>query len=165
MLICLWMLGALKCMYERVWLWIFVLYMMWIGSWCALIGFDRNVYSRIWIWLGFCTIFVIYGLNSKFGIVFNYVFSIRVVFCFQFAHYGLCDKNWVWFLVFFRVRNSVDVWYTRSSEQGSPRRRYQKCKTVWTRVSRLDECISPRRALISVVCFCLGTSPRRRILF
>jgi len=88
---------------------------------------------------------------------------VRSFQLYKIVRYWFWDMNWAWLLVF-RVRNSGKVWYSHSSEPGSPRRENQKCENGRTRASRSGECISPEREPVRVVWFCLGTSLGRSVL-
>jgi len=68
---------------------------------------------------------------NKMGIVLVCICAIRVVPNSKLQGMSFWDMNLVWFLVF-HVRNSENVWYSRSSEQGLPRRENHKCQNICT---------------------------------
>jgi len=77
-----------------------------------------HVYEFDWITAFFGLLWL--KLN-KMGIVLVCIYAVRVVPNSKLQCMGFWDMNLVWFLVF-HVRNNENVWYSCSSEQGSPRR-------------------------------------------
>ena len=128
--------------------------------------------------MGLCIVYVVDDFKFDcWGLIYVYIVFICLLHRFQ-----MIGMNWsvIWVcLLVLACINSVGVCNSRSSKPGSPGRDYQRlehclCSSVSLRrrilvlgdkPSRLGECASHKRELVSVGWFCLGISPRHEALF